>query len=99
MDRQEQELTWRYDKEADVLYLTFGEVTPAYGDELNNDIVLLHSLDDDRIVGLTVIGYKEMGGIDALLDRLNTFVSSLRIPLIDAHARQLRETTQEPVSN
>jgi len=91
MDRGMNELTWNYDEDADVLYLSFGEPTPAYGDHLDEDIVLRYSLADESVVGMTILGFREMGGIDALLERLEGFVSGLRIPEIAARAGELRE--------
>jgi len=85
-------LTWDYDDGSDVLYISFGEPTRAYAENLDADILLRYSLEDGGLVGLTVIGFRDMGGIDGLLDRLNGFVASLRIPLLMARAEELRET-------
>ncbi|MEA3402480.1 MAG: DUF2283 domain-containing protein [Armatimonadota bacterium] len=91
MDRSDEALNWDYDEGADILYLSFGEPQPAYGDHLDDDIVLQYSLENDEIVGLTVLGFQEMGGVDALIERLEKLVSGLHIPLITAHADELRE--------
>ncbi|MBD3293700.1 MAG: DUF2283 domain-containing protein [Armatimonadia bacterium] len=97
MASKRSELNWDYDSVSDVLYISFGEPVPAYGEHLDEDILLRFSPDDDQIVGLTVIGFREMGGVDALLKRLKDLVADLRIPLIDSHADELRGATREPV--
>ncbi|MGD9497245.1 MAG: DUF2283 domain-containing protein [Armatimonadota bacterium] len=80
-----------HDPDADVLYLSFGEPVPAYGEHLDEDIVLRHACDDDRIVGITAIGFSQRGGVDALIERLQRLVAELRIPLIVERAEKLRE--------
>ncbi len=85
-------LTFSYDKEGDILYVSFGDPVPAYGENLNEDILLRCSLEDGGLVALTVVSFRARGGIDGLLDRLNGFVASLRIPLLTARAEELRET-------
>ncbi len=99
MASRESDLTWDYDQEADVLYLAFGDPVPAYGQHLDEDILLRYSAENDEIVGITVIGFKEMGGVDALLKRLDALVAGVRIPLIASHAGELDETTHEPVNS
>jgi len=96
MDRSGTRLTTSYDADADVLYLSFGEPVPAYGEHLDEDVVLRHALDDDRIVGITVIGFRQMGGVDALIERLQRPVTELRIPLILERAEELREMVAPP---
>jgi uncharacterized protein YuzE len=84
-------LAFSYDRASDVLYLSFGEPVPARSESLYNDILLRYSMQDGSLVGMTIIGYHEMGGIDALLGRLRGFVDGLRIPLLSAHTDELRE--------
>lgn len=96
MDRRTQHLISRYDEDADVLYLSFGEPRPGYGEHIDADIVLRHSLHDDEIVGITVIGFRQMGGVDALVERLQQLGRELRIPLIVERAEELREMVAPP---
>lgn len=80
-----------YDPDADVLYLSFGEPRPGHGEDLDEDIVLMRSLATDEIVGITVIGFQQMGGLDVLVERLQHLGRELRIPLIVERAEELRE--------
>ena len=88
------DLKWEYDEASDILYLSFGDPVPAYGENLDDDIVLRHAIEDDAVVGLTVVGFRAMGGIDALIDRLNSLVQGLRIPLLTACAPELRANAE-----
>ena len=99
MAAEKPEFTWHHDDISDILYISFGEPVPAYGEHLDEDVVLRYAPEDDELVGITVIGFKEMGGIDELLRRLNDLVEGLRIPLIHSHAAELRKTQREPVTN
>jgi uncharacterized protein YuzE len=97
MSSKKPDPNWDYDEISDILYISFGEPVPAYGEHLDDDIVLRYT-PDDELVGITVIGFKEMGGVDELLQRLNSLVDGLQIPLIRSHAAELRETQRAPVS-
>ena len=87
------DMTWDYDEASDVLYISFGTPRPACGEHIDEDIVIRRSPEDNEVVGITVIGFKAMGGVDALLQRLKNFVGGLRVPLLDEHADELRQTT------
>jgi|LSQX01.1.fsa_nt_gb uncharacterized protein YuzE len=91
MASQRPELTWDYDEQSDILYISFGEPVAAYSEHADESILLRYSMQDETLVGMTIIGYHEMGGIDALLDRLRSLVDGLRIPLLSAHTDELRE--------
>lgn len=86
------ELTWDYDEQSDVLYMAFGEPVAAHSEHTDEDILLRYSMKDGSLVGITVLGFREMGGIDALLDRLTGIVDGPRIPLLSAYTDELRET-------
>lgn len=47
-------ITWDYDEDADVLYLSIGEPQPALGE----GIVLRYDEDHKEVVGLTLIGLR-----------------------------------------
>lgn len=51
-------LSWDYDKEADVLYLSIGEPTPAVGVDIGDGLVLRVDEAKNEVVGLTVIGLR-----------------------------------------
>jgi len=54
--------TWEYDREADVLYLSFGDPRPAVGVEIGHGLVLRYDEARQEVVGLTVIGLRERLG-------------------------------------
>jgi len=53
------EITWDYDQEADVLYLSVGDPQPAVGVDIGEGIVLRYDEAQQEIVGLTLIGLRE----------------------------------------
>ena len=52
-------ITWDYDEEADVLYLSVGEPQPAVGVDIGDGVTVRY--DDARkgVVGLSLIGLQE----------------------------------------
>jgi uncharacterized protein YuzE len=52
-------ITWEYDREADVLYLSVGEPRPAVGVDIGDGLVLRYDETRNEVVGLTVIGLRE----------------------------------------
>jgi uncharacterized protein YuzE len=52
-------ITWEYDEEADVLYLSIGEPRPALGIDAGEGLVLRYDEDKREVVGLTVLGLRE----------------------------------------
>jgi uncharacterized protein YuzE len=55
------QLTWDYDKEADVLYVTFERAEASDSDFTDDDIVVRYS--DDKIIGLTVLHASQRDGL------------------------------------
>jgi uncharacterized protein YuzE len=53
------EITWEYDEEADVLYLSIGEPRPALGIDVGEGLVLRYDEGRREVVGLTVLGLRE----------------------------------------
>ncbi len=53
-----QPVEWSYDEEADVLYLSFGEPTPAVGVDIGDGIVVRYDEQRRQVVGLTIIGLR-----------------------------------------
>jgi hypothetical protein len=55
------ELTYDYDKAADVLYLTYGEAKPCIGRGREEDFDLLYrtSAEDDTPNGMTILNFYE----------------------------------------
>jgi uncharacterized protein YuzE len=48
-----------YDKKFDVLYYNMEDTGNSYGDEIDNNIVILRDIETDRITGVTIIGFDE----------------------------------------
>ncbi len=51
-------ITWDYDEEADVLYLSMGEPRPAVGIDIGEGLILRYDENHQEIVGLTIICLK-----------------------------------------
>ena len=80
-----------YDWDADVLYISFGPPRPARGEHYDDDIVLRYALDTDDLVGITVLGYRRIGGPEGLLHRLSEGSERSKIGCIREHVQELRE--------
>ncbi len=52
-------LTWDYDEDADVLYLSVGEPRPAVGIDIGDGLVLRFDEARREVAGLTVIGLRQ----------------------------------------
>ena len=51
-------ITWDYDEEADVLYLSVGEPRPATGVDIGEGVVVRYDEERKEVVGLTVVGLR-----------------------------------------
>lgn len=51
-------LTWDYDEEADVLYVSVGEPRPAVGIDIGEGVVVRFDEAERSIIGLTIIGLR-----------------------------------------
>lgn len=51
-------LSWDYDEEADVLYLSVGEPRPAVGVDIGEGVILRYDESRKEVVGLTLIGLR-----------------------------------------
>lgn len=49
-----------YDQKFDVLYYNMSNTENSYGDEIDENIVLLRDIDTNKITGITILGYKRM---------------------------------------
>lgn len=52
-------MTWNYDEEADVLYLSAGSPRSAVGIDIGEGLVLRYDEAHREVVGLTVIGLRD----------------------------------------
>lgn len=48
-----------YDKKFDVLYCKIANTDSSYGDEIDNNIVILRDMETDIVTGVTIIGYEK----------------------------------------
>ena len=53
------EITWDYDEEADVLYLSVGKPQPALGVDIGEGVVLRYDEEHGEVIGLTLVGLRE----------------------------------------
>jgi uncharacterized protein YuzE len=53
------DLSWEYDKDADVLYISVGNPRPAIGVDIGDGLVVRYDESNNEVVGLTVIGVKD----------------------------------------
>lgn len=51
-------ITWDYDEEADVLYLSIGEPQPAVGVDIGEGVILRYDETRREVVGLTLVGLR-----------------------------------------
>jgi len=75
---------WLYDATADVLHVSLDPNAPAYGRALKNFenvIIVMHSLADDSIVGLRILGTRENGLRELLLhvDKERRGITAFRV--------------------
>jgi uncharacterized protein YuzE len=52
-------LSWEYDEEADVLYISIGEPQRALGLDAGDGVIVRYREDIGEVVGITIIGMKE----------------------------------------
>ena len=53
------DLSWDYDEEADVLYISVGEPRQALGVDIGEGVILRYDETAKEVVGLTLIGLRE----------------------------------------
>ena len=51
-------ITWDYDEDADVLYLSLGEPQPAAGVDIGDGVIVRYDETRQEVVGLTVLGLR-----------------------------------------
>jgi uncharacterized protein YuzE len=63
-------IDWKYDEDADVLYLSIGEPTPALGVDIGDGVILRYDERRKQVVGLTVLAIRKrlLQEIDQLED-------------------------------
>lgn len=58
LDKKEN-LSWDYDEEADVLYISIGEPRKSVGVDIGEGAIIRYVEETSEVVGLTLIGVKE----------------------------------------
>ena len=53
------EIAWDYDEEADVLYISVGQPSPALGVDIGEGVIMRYDEAAKEVVGLTLIGLRE----------------------------------------
>ncbi len=52
-----------YDKEADVVYLSFGKPVKAEGEEIQNGVFARYSQNSGDLIGLTIVNFSKKFGV------------------------------------
>jgi hypothetical protein len=52
-----------FDREADVVYLSFGEPSPAVGEEVAEGVFARYDPGSEELVGLTLVGFSKRFGV------------------------------------
>jgi uncharacterized protein YuzE len=51
-------ITWDYDADADVLYLSIGEPQPAVGIDVGDGVIVRYNEERQEVVGITFLGLR-----------------------------------------
>jgi len=52
-------LSWEYDEEADVLYISVGNPRPAVGADIGDGIIVRYDEKEREVVGVTILSFRE----------------------------------------
>jgi uncharacterized protein YuzE len=55
---KETELSWEYDGEADVLYISLGKPKEAVGIDIGDGVIVRYNEGEGEVVGLTILGLR-----------------------------------------
>ena len=58
LDKRER-LDWKYDSEADVLYVSIGKPRKAIGVDIGQGVVVRYDEEKREVVGLTILGVRQ----------------------------------------
>ncbi|NJR61449.1 MAG: DUF2283 domain-containing protein [Cyanobacteria bacterium CRU_2_1] len=76
------DVSWDYDDEADVLYVSVGNPQPALGVDIGNGVILRYDETRNAVVGLTVIGLRaklqEEQGYQATTNRSQSLIQAAK---------------------
>lgn len=51
-------LSWEFDEEADVLYISVGKPRPAVGTDIGEGVIVRFDEKKKEVVGLTIMGFR-----------------------------------------
>lgn len=51
-------LSWEFDEEADVLYISVGKPRPAIGTDIGEGVIVRFDEKKKEVVGLTIMGFR-----------------------------------------
>ena len=51
-------LSWEYDEEADVLYISVGKPRPAVGTDIGEGVIVRYNQKRSEVVGITILGFR-----------------------------------------
>lgn len=54
----QQSLSWEFDEEADVLYISVGEPRPALGTDIGEGVIVRYDEKQKEVVGITILGFR-----------------------------------------
>lgn len=54
----QQSLSWEFDEEADVLYISVGEPRPALGTDIGEGVIVRYDEKRKEVVGITILGFR-----------------------------------------
>ena len=60
MVEKPEQVSWEYDKGADVLYISFGKPQPALSLDLGSGILARYLEKSHKVVGFTIVGLKNV---------------------------------------
>lgn len=52
-------INYDYDEDDDILYISIGKPTPAITEEKEEGILLRRSIENNKIIGVTILDYKD----------------------------------------
>lgn len=51
-------LSWEYDEEADVLYISVGKPRSAVGTDIGDGVIVRYDAKKNEVAGLTILGFR-----------------------------------------
>lgn len=57
--QRKETLSWEYDEEADVLYISIGQPQKALGFDVGDGVIVRYDEKAKSVVGLTIVGIKQ----------------------------------------